>query len=46
MLLERGRYVPPYIQNNLVEALKKLTDGDLHELMQIYKRYMRVEGEE
>ncbi len=46
ILLERGRYMPPYIQNNIVEAVKKLTSRDFHELVQIYKRYMRAEGEE
>lgn len=46
MLLERGRAMPVYVQKTLAETVKKLTIGDMYELVQIYQRYLQAEGEE
>lgn len=46
MLLSRGRTMPLYVQKSLTIAVSRLTNGDMYELVQIYKRYADAEGEE
>ncbi len=46
MLLSHGRTMPLYVQKSLAMAVSRLTNGDMYELVQIYKRYADAEGEE